>query len=161
MTKTLMEAPRLESTPCAYCAATGLRAGVDCPRCHGIGSFLTKRGRAARAFMQTLLEKNASEVAVGDVVWFPVGGLKVASAVQRIELDVGPALRVRLHGVRRKTNEAIAFTLATNGAVALAHTPQELAEVRTRVEAYQATLTKAGEVALRRRSLGRSIKRAA
>ena len=161
MTKTLMEAPRLEATKCAHCTGTGLRACVECPRCNGNGSFLTKRGRAARAYMRTLLEKTASQVAVGDVVWFPVGGMKVASAVLRIELDVGPTRRVRLHGVRRKNNEEIAFTVATNGAVSLAYTPEELEEVRAKVEAYQATLTKTGEVARRRRSLRKTIQLAA
>lgn len=161
MTKTLMQAPKLESKACAHCVGTGLRATVECPRCHGTGSFLTKRGHAARAYMRTLLEKPAAEVAVGDVVWFPVGGLKVATAVLRIERDVGPTRRVRLHGVRRKTNDDIAFTLATNGAVELAYTPDELEEVRAKVEAYQATLTKTGEVSRRPRYRRRDVKRAA
>jgi len=161
MTKRLMEAPRLESTPCAHCTATGLRAGVDCPRCHGLGSFLTKRGRAARAYMRTLLEKPGVSVVVGDVVWFPVGSLKVATAVLRVELDVGPTRRIRLHGKRRKTDEDIAFTVATGGLVDLAYTPQELEEVRAKVEAYQATLAKTGEVSKRPRSLSRVLKRAA
>lgn len=156
MTKTLMEAPRLEATKCAHCIGTGLRAGVDCPRCHGSGSFLTKRGQAARSYMQTLLEKPAREVVVGDVVWFPVSGMKVASTVLRIELDVGPTRRVRLHGVRRKNNEDIAFTVATHGVVALAHTPEELEAVRVKVEAYQATLKKTGEVSKRPRQLKRA-----
>lgn len=156
MTKTLMEAPRLESTPCGYCTATGLRAGVDCPRCHGNGSFLTKRGRAARDYMRTLLEKPGASVVVGDVVWFPVGGMKVAASVLRVELDVGPTHRVRLHGKRRKTGEDIAFTVATHGVVDLAFTPLELEAVRTKVEAYQATLKKTGEVSKRPRMLKRA-----
>lgn len=161
MTKTLIDAPRLESTPCAHCAATGLRAGIDCPRCHGNGSFLTKRGQAARAYMRTLLEKPATQVVVGDVAWFPVGGLKVATAVLRVELDVGPTRRIRLHGKRRKTDEDIAFTVATGGVVDLAYTPQELEEVRAKVEAYQAKLTKTGEVSRRPRTIRRDNKKAA
>lgn len=156
MTKTLMEAPRLESTPCAHCTATGQRAGDECPRCYGAGSFLTKRGRAARAYMRNLMEKPAALVAIGDVVWFPVGGLKVAATVLRIELDVGPTHRVRLHGKRRKTGEDIAFTVATHGVVDLAFTPLELEAIRAKVEAYQATLTKSGETSKRPRMLKRA-----
>ena len=156
MTKTLMELPRLESIKCAHCTGTGLRAGNDCPRCDGLGSFLTKRGKAASAYMRTLLEKLARDVAVGDVVWFPVGGMKVATAVLRVELNVGPTHRIRLHGVRRMTGDDIAFTVANGGLVDLAHTPQELAEVRAKVEAYQATLKKSGEASKRPRQLKRA-----
>lgn len=156
MTKTLMQAPRLESKACTNCAGTGLRATVECPRCHGNGSFLTKRGKAARAYMRTLLERPVASVAVGDVAWFPVGGLKVASAVLRVELDVGPTRRVRLHGKRRKTGEDIAFTVATGGFVDLAYTPLELEAIRAKVEAYQDTLKQTGEVSKRPSMLKRA-----
>lgn len=151
MSKTLLQGPKLESKDCAYCAGARKRAGEDCPRCNGAGSFLTRRGRAARAYMNLLLIKPAAEIVEGDVIWFPVGGVKVASAVLRVERDVGPTGRIRLYGVRRMTNEEIAFTVAEHGTVDLAHTPQELEEVREKVEAYQASLTKTGSVSRRRR----------
>jgi hypothetical protein len=106
--------------------------------------------------MRTLLEKPATQVVAGDVVWFPVGGLKVASTVLHIELNIGPANRVRLHGRRRKTNEEIAFTVATHGAVDLAFTPLELEAIRAKVEAYQATLTMKGLTSKRPRMLKRA-----
>lgn len=153
MTKTLLELPRLESIKCNPCAGTGLRSGNDCARCAGLGSFLTKRGKAASAYMKTLLEKPASDVSMGDVVWFPVSGVKVATAVLRVDLNVGPTHRIRLHGKRRKTDEDIAFTVAKGGLVDLAHTPQELAEIRAKVEAYQGRLKKTGEELKRPRQL--------
>jgi DnaJ-class molecular chaperone len=161
MTKTLMQGPRFEGKTCTRCTGTGMVKSADCPICHGARSVLTKRGRAAKAYMQTLLVKPATEVKEGDVVWFPVGALKVASSVLRVELGVGPVRRVRLHGRRRKNNEDIAFSIAANGTVALAHTPDELEQIRIKVEEYQGTLTKEGEVALRRRSLGPLVSQAA
>lgn len=151
MSKTLLQGPKFEAKDCAHCAGTRVRSGEPCPRCNGAGAFLTRRGRAARAYMNTLLVKPGAETVVGDVIWFPVGGVKVASAVLRVEHGVGSTERIRLYGLRRMKNEEIAFTVAAHGTVELAHTPQELEEVRLKVEAYQASLTKTGSVSRRRR----------
>lgn len=158
MNKTLLQGPKLEAKDCAYCAGTKKRNGEDCPRCNGAGSFLTRRGRAARLYLNSLLVKPAAETQVGDVIWFPVGSAKVASTVSRVECGVGPTERIRLYGMRRKKNEEIAFTVAARGTVELAHSPQELEDLRARVEAYQASLTKTGAVSRRRRLVSWSMR---
>lgn len=160
MKKALLQAPRFESCPCRHCTGTGMHNLVECPRCDGTGSFLTRRGLAARAYMKTLTERSAADVVVGDVVWFPVGGAKVATPVLRVELSVGTAQRVRLHGKRCGAGD-ISFAVGAQGAVELAHTPQELEAIRAEVEAHQTILTKNGDVSTRPSSIRRDNKKAA
>ena len=160
MKNALLQAPQFESGPCSQCAGTGMRALVECPRCDGNGSFLTRRGQAARAFMKTLTEKSAADIVVGDVVWFPVGGVKVATPVLRVEVSVGTVQYVRLHGKRRGAGD-ISFAVGAQGVVELAHTPHELEAIRVKVEAHQTTLTKNGDVSTRPSSIRRDNKKAA
>lgn len=158
MTKTLLQGPKLEAKDCAYCEGTKKRNGEDCPRCNGAGAFLTRRGRAARLYMNSLLAKPAAETQVGDVIWFPAGATKVASTVLRVERGIGSTDRVRIYGRLRAKNEEIAFTVAEHGTVELAHSPQQLEELRAKVEAYQASLTKTGSVSRRRRLVSWSMR---
>lgn len=146
MTTQALAAPRLESTPCARCRSTGNRGGFACLTCEGSGAVLTKRGLAARDYMRRQLVKPAHEVVVGDVIHFTVGNLKIASRVNRVEVITGQPPRVRLHGVRKKTGDDIVASLAVGCLVSLAHTVDELVKVRADVEAYQAALTKTGDV---------------
>lgn len=118
-----------------------------CHPCAGSGQQLTRRGKAARDYMRDRLIRPAAEIKVGDLVWFPVGSVKVSAPVQRIEkTDAG---RIRLYGVRRMTSEPITYSLTQAGKVEMAYTCTELEAIRDEVEAYQASLTKAGAVTKR------------
>jgi len=141
-----LAAPQLERTHCTRCNGSGTRGGFACMTCEGDGAALTKRGQAARAYMRSLLVKRAQEVTVGDVIHFTVGHLKIASRVNRIDILAGANIRVRLHGVRKKTGDDIAICLPIGRPVSMAYTVTELQVIRAKVEAYQAGLTKTGEV---------------
>lgn len=110
--------------------------------------------------MKTLTEKSAADVVVGDVVWFPVGGVKVATPVLRVELSGGTAQYVRLHGKRSGAGD-ISFAVGAQGAVELAYTPQELEAIRVKVELHQTKLTKNGDISTRPSSIRRNDKKAA
>lgn len=64
-----------ETETCSRCHGSGSYSrcemyGTTCFRCHGRKLTLTARGAAAKAYFEALCSKPASEVRVGDAVWF-------------------------------------------------------------------------------------------
>ncbi len=83
----------LEHRSCGRCAGSG-RFGPTCVysgicfSCNGKGNVLTKRGRAAQAFLNNLRMRRADEFKVGDLILaegFSAGSASAPSAWLRIE----------------------------------------------------------------------------
>lgn len=140
--------PDFEKKTCAYCKGKTAR----CYACKHTGLKTTKRGEAARKYMITLLTCPATDLKIGDLMWFNVGGnKKVASAITSIEVE---GHRIRVHGYSRRQEKEITNHLVSTSKVELAFDGPELLAITQKVEAYQATLNKDG-------SISRRLKRAA
>lgn len=134
--------PDFEVKPCTYCKGTAAR----CYACKHTGVKLTRRGMAARKHMITLLTRSATELEVGDMMWFNDGYKKVASVINAIEVE---GQRIRVHGYNRRHAKPITSYLMTTSRVEMAFDGAELLSIARQVEAYQATLNKDGTVSRR------------
>jgi len=134
--------PDFEVKTCAYCKGTAAR----CYACKHTGVKLTRRGMAARKHMITLLTRPATELQVGDMMWFRDGYKKVASVIDAIELE---GHRIRVHGYNRRHERPMVGYLVTTSRVEMAFDGTELLAIARQVEAYQATLNKDGTVSRR------------
>lgn len=139
--------PDFETKPCAYCKGKAAR----CYACKHTGVKITRRGAAARTYMIELLTRPATELKVGDMMWFNDGYKKTASAIKSMEVD---GHRIRVHGYSRRHEKQITSHLVSTSRVEMAFDGAELMEITRQVQAYQATLNKDGTVS-------RRIKRAA
>lgn len=134
--------PDFEVKPCAYCKGATAR----CYACQHTGVKLTRRGMAARKHMITLLTRPATDLNVGDMMWFRDGCKKVASVINAIDLE---GHRIRVHGFNRRHEKPMVSYLVTTSRVEMAFDGAELLEIVRQVEAYQATLNKDGTVSRR------------
>ena len=134
--------PDFEVKPCAYCKGKAAR----CYACKHTGVKLTRRGMAARKHMITLLTQSAADLKVGDMMWFNYGYKKVASVINKIEVE-GP--RIRVHGHNRRHDKPMVSFLMTTSRVEMAFDGDQLLAIARQVEAYQATLNKDGTVSRR------------
>ncbi|MFG6500164.1 hypothetical protein [Sulfitobacter sp. 1A15106] len=147
-----------ETETCGRCGGSGRYSynqidGDRCYGCSGSGSRLTKRGGAAKAFADTLLDRPITDAKVGDVITYKIFTLTaVGSARRRIaKIEEAP---VRSWAVDKVTGEKVPLrgltVRFTNGEVAelsltekvrFAPTEDQVAEIM----AYQDNLTKAGK----------------
>ncbi|BAW27454.1 hypothetical protein [Pseudomonas putida] len=134
--------PDFEVKACAYCKGATAR----CYACKHTGVKLTRRGMAARKHMITLLTQSAADLKVGDMMWFNYGYKKVASVINKIEVE-GP--RIRVHGHNRRHDKPMVSFLMTTSRVEMAFDGDQLLAIARQVEAYQATLNKDGTVSRR------------
>lgn len=134
--------PDFEKKTCAYCKGKAAR----CYACQHSGFKLTRRGMAARKHMISLLTLPATELKVGDMMWFNYGHKKVASLINKIEV-AGP--RIRVHGHNRRDDKPMVSFLMTTSRVEMAFDGDQLLAIARQVEAYQATLNKDGTVSRR------------
>jgi len=144
----------LERETCGRCGGSGRYSynqmdGDRCYGCGGKGIRLTKRGKAANAYLLALRSKPASELRVGDVVRgdnVSLDGRRIMYRWERIisidpdtssPSDQTPKLRI-------ETDHCLHLGVAPDYPYRVRQTPeQERATLEQAIE-YQATLTKSG-----------------
>jgi len=142
--------PVFESETCSRCSGCGRHSycqmyGDTCFKCGGRGVVLTKRGLAAQVFFDDLCSVPASEIVVGDLVWFDGRPFGKAGffRVESIEPD-------RLNSRPGQPRLMIHLPAASWGVAATDKMRKGFPadEKRRRIDqalAYQATLTKTGK----------------
>lgn len=138
-----------ETETCGRCHGTGQYSynqvdGSRCYGCGGTGKRLTKRGAAARAFADTLLDLRIEDVQVGQRVSFIDLGRRTTITVRSIDRKVGgkrlidgdwqPLYITTLRGEKHEIG---------GSGIRVRATPTE--EQAAEIMAYQASLTKAGK----------------
>jgi uncharacterized protein YuzE len=78
-----------EKEVCSRCAGTGQHSwcqmyGSRCFKCNGLGETLTKKGAAARAYLDKISEVKASELAEGDLI-VDYGAKRVVKSVSILD----------------------------------------------------------------------------
>lgn len=138
-----------EKETCGRCGGTGQYSfnqvdGSRCYGCSGTGQRLTKRGKAAKAFADTLLNLRIDQVQVGQRVTDTCMGRRTTITVKSIEqtengkrLEDGEWKPLIVTHLRGETHE-----IAGGGIMVRAIPSAEQAE---QIMAYQANLTKAGK----------------
>lgn len=151
-----------ESTTCSRCGGTGSYSyctmyGSRCFKCGGAGCYLTKRGKAAQAFLDDLRSVPVANLKVGDLIRVTTysldGSMSMSKfeAVEAIEHDVPGSCSFTLDGVTVRPNVTKITTasmtqhVAVDSTVRLGQTAEQKKETRARALAYQATLTKTGK----------------
>lgn len=118
--ETLSPAPvlRLEHVTCSRCGGSGhysytQRLGTLCAKCLGAGTVYTKRGRAARDYLDALRSKPARELQVGDPCKMSSGrGRLLSSRVDDDGLMVLEFKHCTYHGIRPDAPIAVIPTRA-------------------------------------------------
>lgn len=138
-----------EKETCGRCGGTGQYSynqvdGSRCYGCGGTGQRLTKRGKAAKAFADTLLDLPIDQVQVGQRVSDTCMGRRTTITVKNIErIESGKRLE---DGVWRPMYATIlkgeTHQIAGSG-IRVRATPSE--QQAEQIMAYQANLTKAGK----------------
>ena len=132
---------QLESEPCPRCAGSGTHSWCQmwqdkCFGCAGTGYRLTKRGRAAADYLNSLRHIRADKVEAGDSIAYGRAFLRVL----RVDMDEHrPLITLRLEG-RNITVHEFPHSLVRRG-----WSREEKVDQFRRALAYQATLTKAGK----------------
>lgn len=169
-------AAMFETEPCTRCGGSGtysycIQWGTTCfacgvrPRERGTGRRLTKRGKAARAYFQSLLpSKRVADLVPGDMVvdsmfFFGAGELLMVRGVKCKVLEVTPTTsssRSRAgdgewvyadaeHGyLDIVTDKMLISGVQPDTLKALVPTAEQVATARAAALAYQETLTKTG-----------------
>lgn len=154
---------RLESVVCGRCGGTGHYSycsmyGTVCFGCGGSGRKLTKRGRAAAVYMESLRMKKASEVELGE--WIVMEGIPGYSASKLLKVETIETMLKSygtVEGGVTTWHPGLRFTGVTKEgkeeSYGLGGTEMEVMMGRTKAErlahlemalAYQETLTKSG-----------------
>lgn len=139
--------PLFEHVTCTRCGGSGnfsfnLMHGSRCYGCGGDGYQLTKRGKAAQNYLNSLRKVAASDLNVGDLIWFDLFDVKCCERITSIETDSRGAIFVK--ATRTKTGESICISAWPMQTVDRGLTNEQRKEAREKALAYQATLTKAG-----------------
>jgi hypothetical protein len=151
-----------ETKTCTRCGGSGHYSycqmhGTTCFGCAGSGKMLTKRGKAAAAYLRALRTVKASEVKFGDCVLMPgVPGFSKTTyfRVERMWTDIKSCSstvngvtkyhnHLNLEGTSPKGEQQGLGTFAEVD-VRLVPTKAEAAEQMAKALAYQDTLTVAG-----------------
>lgn len=114
-----------------------------------------ERGAAAARYLETLRSKPATEIVVGDVVWFDGAGITRSewftvetAEVKETSYTAGGEPRtqvdVRIAGTGRKSGGPMGMHVAPTSLVRVAQTAEGKAATYAQALAYQAELTKAG-----------------
>lgn len=148
-----------ETETCGRCGGSGQYSynpmnGTRCFGCGGTGLSLTKRGKAAKAFLTSLLQKPLSEIRPGDNIMTATGSMGLGPNRWHYVVSIEPSKTI-FNGVA----DRLEITFRRNGATSsiggyTADTVLEsvrdndaLEAARAQALAYQATLTKTGEPA--------------
>lgn len=138
-----------ESTTCKRCGGTGKHSfnaihKDTCYGCSGTGRQLTKRGKAARDYLDEMRRKPASEIQVGDLVRFQTMTHAFFSRVEEIGEDKLNPGRIAIKATRASTGEAVRAIVFPTSPMTLGFSQEEKAAQVAQAIAYQATLTKSG-----------------
>lgn len=153
-----------EAQVCTRCSGSGsysfnLRDGSMCYGCGGLGEQLTKRGKAAQAFLRNSLMRKVADLKGGEMIrhsGITNGGDSYTYAAQVVvapEMDPNGQTCISngvthrywvLRVTSKKFGDAVRYTFPT-APVELIATKED----RERALAFQATLTKAGKPAKR------------
>jgi hypothetical protein len=143
-----------EKETCSRCAGSGSYSwnamnGSRCFKCYGTGIVLTKRGATAKAHYMSLLEKQVSEIKVGDSVLANIGmsSTKKWFKVESMEPDTLNEGRIRLQLTRPSKTYDHGYTLHNTSKLHSVRTEAERLEKIEQAYEYQATLTKTGKPA--------------
>lgn len=144
---------KLETKTCPRCGGSGHysfcpRYGTKCFQCGGVGRVYTKRGRAARAYLETIRSKALGELVAGDVVLYEgipgVTGDRWVTIASGVPVDATGLVDVE--GTDKRGMTCGWRGSRTDTLVRVAQSAEQKAETYARAVAYQATLTKAGTV---------------
>ena len=133
---------KYDSEPCTRCGGTGQHSynpmdGTRCFKCRGSGLQLTKRGKAAKAFADNLLDVPVEKA--GERTFQFTGFARRYNGCTA-ELERSDDIKTRYFQIMSRSGEIICC--AGEGIrVRLHPTPQEVEEIL----AYQDSLTKAGK----------------
>lgn len=136
-----------ESKPCSRCGGSGhysfnLIDGSRCYGCNGRGVTLTKRGLAARNWLDEKRKIRAADLKTGDLLWFDMSTFKCCERIQRIEnIDT----RLVISATRTKTGEPISWVCGPDYKLERGFSKEEKIRLRDAALAYQDTLTKLGK----------------
>lgn len=129
-----------ENVECTRCGGSGEMPftveGGRCFKCHGDGATLTKRGKVAQDYLESLRHRPANEIKVGDFVKFRSMFSTSFKAVLKIEKTKN-GLRLELEGA--------AWELGEFDSIRVPFTKEEKKDHRALALQYQEKLTKAGK----------------
>lgn len=145
----------LENTTCPRCAGTGrysfnMMHGSVCYGCSGAGVKLTKRGRVAQEYLNTLKRKPAREFKVGEKYFlegFSCGSIGEPNrwvTIQSIETNESGGLEWRGWDERRN-HGPIHYTVNPDTSVRFCRTAEQIKEHNAKALAFQSMLTKMGK----------------
>lgn len=144
-----------ESVSCPRCGGGGkysfnLMHGDRCYGCGGSGVKLSKRGSAAKAEYQRLMQRPAGSIKVGDSVydWLGLHGGKVWQKVDSIEVDELNPGSIKI-GLSRKGKPVCGLHTGASAMLCSVESEAQRLEFLAQAVAYQATLTKMGKVSKR------------
>lgn len=150
----------LELETCGRCGGCGKHSycqmyGNTCFGCGGTGVKLTKRGKAARAYLETLRSKRADQILVGgEIKHDGVPGFSKGSWGKVEKITVGPSTSKYMEAGEWKTPEGDHYTFTTAACIhsgvkfdrimRVRQTKESLAATAKLAQEFQATLTKQG-----------------
>ena len=148
-----------ETESCGRCGGGGhysrnAAGSTLCYDCHGSGLRLTKRGKAAKAFFNTLLEKRLDQIQPGDNILTASGSMGTGPDRWHFVVSIAPSA-VAFNGVadrleitfKRKGVTSSIGGYTSNTILRSVRNEAERAAALEKALAYQSTLTKAGKPA--------------
>jgi hypothetical protein len=140
-----------ESKTCSRCGGGGsysfnLMHGSTCYGCSGTGQQLTKRGRAAQAHLIALQTKPASEIKVGDNIWFDAtpGGRSRWCFVSEIQPDTMNPGHVKME-LTRAGKAVCLYCASAESSIRSVRNEEERANTVATALAFQDTLNENGK----------------
>ena len=138
--------PLFEHALCGRCGGSGsfsfnLMHGTRCFGCGGCGFKLTKRGRAAQAFLIDMRKVPLGDLKVGDRVLWDMVNFRVFAPVETIEVTVSGSLDVSGTDAKGRRVGVIADPACR---IMKSFGPEEKRAQVERALAFQSTLTARG-----------------
>lgn len=150
----------LEIKVCSRCGGSGkfsfnLMHGSRCYGCGGTGYQYTPKGKAAKAFLESLMQVPTSSLQPGDLV--KANGLSGRKFMRVLEVKFGPAKSLGCYRVGHEDEPTCLLVLdglnwhtGPEAMVRKGWSGPEKAAFFAQAQAYQATLTKQGKPSKRK-----------